>query len=221
VTIAGNYHLLLQEIADEAKLANRNPSEIKLVVVSKTHPWEVVREGYEAGCRSFGENRVQEALEKMEIAPKDSEWHLIGTLQKNKVNKAVGVFSLIHSVDSLELAEKINDVSLQKGVVTPILLQVNVSGEESKHGFTAETVTADFTRLKSMANLRIEGLMTMAPFTEDANIRRDCFKKLRVLRDKLGVKELSMGMSNDWREAVQEGATILRVGSAIFGSRYN
>lgn len=214
-----NYQKLLQEIADEAKRANRDPNDIKLIAVSKTHPWDIVKEVYDAGCRSFGENRVQEALEKKEQAPPDAQWHLIGTLQKNKVNKVIGAFALIHSVDTLELAEKISEASKLKGITTPILLQVNVSGEESKHGFTAETVTAAFPQLKALPNIKVEGLMTMAPFTEDKSVCVECFKNLRFLRDQLGLKELSMGMSNDWREAVQQGATLLRVGSAIFGAR--
>lgn len=219
MSIASNYEKMVQAIADEAKKAHRNPSEIKLVAVSKTHPWEDVNQAYEAGCRIFGENRVQEALEKKAQAPSDTAWHLIGTLQKNKVNKVVGEFALIHSVDTFELAEKLSEVSKQKGFTTSILLQVNVSGEESKHGFTAQTVKEAFSKLMALPHLKIEGLMTMAPFTEDKNVCVSCFRNLRLLRDELGLKELSMGMSNDWREAIQEGATFLRIGSAVFGNR--
>lgn len=216
---AENYKRILQEIADEATRAGRNPDEIKLLAVSKTHSWQDVSEVYDAGCRTFGENRVQEALEKKEQSPKDAQWHLIGTLQKNKVNKAVGVFDLIHSVDTFDLAEKISAASQLKGIETRILLQVNVSGEETKHGFTEQSVQEVFPRLILLPHLKIEGLMTMAPYTANKEKCLHYFQKLRSLRDQLGLKELSMGMSNDWREALHAGATLLRIGSSIFGSR--
>jgi len=216
VSIADNYRQLVAEIAQEAVKANRDPATIKLVVVSKTHPWEQAAQAYNAGCRDFGENRVQDALEKIQEAPSDVQWHMIGSLQKNKINKVVGQFVLIHSVDSFELAEKISQVSLQNQVITPILLQVNVSGEETKHGFTSDSVKEQFEKLSDLKGIKIEGLMTMAPLTEDRTLTFSCFDSLRKLRDQLGLKELSMGMSNDWREAVQAGATLLRIGSAVF-----
>lgn len=219
MSVAENYQHILAEIAEEAVRANRDPATVKLVAVSKTHPWEIVSDAYKAGCRDFGENRVQDALLKKHEAPTDVKWHLIGTLQKNKINKVVGQFNLIHSVDSFELAEKISDVSVQNQCITPILLQVNVSGEETKHGFTTKSVQEIFSRLSQLPGIKIEGLMTMAPFTEDKSVVINCFTSLRELRDQLGLKELSMGMSNDWREAVQAGATILRIGSSIFGRR--
>lgn len=216
---AENYKRILQEIAEEATRAGRNPDEIKLLAVSKTHSWQNVSEVYDAGCRTFGENRVQEALEKKEQLPKDAQWHLIGTLQKNKVNKAVGVFDLIHSVDTFDLAEKISAASQLKGIETRILLQVNVSGEATKHGFTEQSVQEVFPRLILLPHLKIEGLMTMAPYTANKEECLHYFQKLRSLCDQLGLKELSMGMSNDWREALHAGATLLRIGSSIFGSR--
>lgn len=216
VTIADNYRKLVEEIAQEAIKAKRDPATVKLIVVSKTHPWELAEQAYNAGCRNFGENRVQDALEKVQESPEDVQWHLIGTLQKNKINKVIGKFALIHSVDSYELAEKISQVSIQNQLITPILLQVNVSGEESKHGFTSDSVKEQFEKLSALQGIKIEGLMTMAPLTDDKEITFRCFDNLRKLRDQLGLKELSMGMSNDWREAVQTGATLLRIGSAVF-----
>lgn len=219
MTIAENYKHLLQEIAKECELAKRNPNEVKLIVVSKTHSWNVVNEVYDAGGRTFGENRVQEALLKKDEAPADVAWHLIGPLQTNKINKAIGQFALIHSVDSLELAKKISEASLLKQVETHILLQVNTSGELSKQGFTSETIHETYPHLAKLPSIKIDGLMTMAPFTDDKDLRMDCFTKLKEIRDSLGLKELSMGMSNDWREAIHAGSTMLRIGSAIFGAR--
>lgn len=210
------YRELLKAINEEAVSAGRDPKSIRLIAVTKNHPWSEAASLYQEGCRLFGENRVQEGLPKLEEAPEDCEWHLIGSLQKNKVNKVVGKFSLIHSVDSIELASKISEVSLERGLKSSILLQVNVSGERSKHGFNADGFHRCYEGLSELSGVSIEGLMTMAPQTEDSHVRLECFNGLKALGDELGLKELSMGMSGDWREAVQAGSTLLRIGSALF-----
>jgi PLP dependent protein len=207
--------------------SGRTPDDITLVAVTKSFSLEHVLPSYKAGCREFGENKVQEALGKIQEAPDDIHWHLIGSLQKNKVRKVIGKFSLIHSVDSLELAEKISQCSEEKGICTNILLQVNTSGEESKHGLTCRQWRNRFDKILSLNNISIQGLMTIAPFTKDTTIVRNCFRKLREFRDELQeqvgddtlLQHLSMGMTNDYPIAIEEGATIVRIGSAIFGER--
>lgn len=210
------YRELLNAISEEAIRANRDASSIRLIAVTKNHPWSEAKKIYDEGCRFYGENRVQEALPKMEEAPADCEWHLIGTLQKKKVNKIIGKFALIHSVDSPDLAVKISEASVQSGVITAILLQVNVSGELSKHGFDPEELRSAFKQLSKLPGLNIRGLMTMAPLGAAPKMRLAVFNALRQLGEELALPELSMGMSGDWREAVQAGATLLRIGSALF-----
>lgn len=184
--------------------------EITVVAVSKGRE---IHDLYDQGCRLFGESRLQEALPKIAEAPKDIAWHLIGTLQKNKVRKALPLFQLIHSVDTPELAVKISECSQELGLTTHILLQVNTSQEESKHGLTAEEWRAAFDGVKNLPALSIDGLMTIGPRTGDPTAS---FASLRELRDELKLKHLSMGMSNDYPLAIREGATILRIGSALF-----
>lgn len=218
------YSILVQDVHKIAIECGRNPNDITLVAVSKTHSWDNVAPAYAAGCRNFGENRVQEALEKIAAAPADVRWHLIGSLQKNKVNKIIGKFALIHSVDSVDLATKIAHTSASTGVVTPILLEVNTSGEVSKHGFNEKELLDAFDALTQLQGIRLDGLMTMAPLTNDEDVIRRCFGRLRHLRDLFKEKgcrnapmnHLSMGMSNDYRIAIEEGATLLRIGSALF-----
>ncbi len=195
---------------------------VTLVVVTKGRSYEEVYSAYEEGARHFGENRVPEALEKISQLPSDIHWHFIGSLQKNKVRKVLGHFDLIHSVDSLELAKKISEVSEEMGRTTSILLQANTSGEEAKHGYAPEQWISDFKALLRLPSLDVQGLMTMAPLTEDEDTIRRCFAGLRSLRDSLqdsfgrSLPHLSMGMSNDYRIAIEEGATLVRIGSAIF-----
>lgn len=222
-----NYLSVLEKVHLIAKDSGRNPDEITVVAVSKTHPIEGLLSVYEAGCRNFGENRVPEALAKKDLAPIDIKWHFIGTLQKNKVTKIVGNFSLIHSVDSFDLAEKISEVGERLGIVTPILLQVNTSGEFSKHGLNEEGWKSVIDSLQKLPFLSIQGLMTMAPLTEDTKIIRETFSKLRIFKETLlsqidnkkDFKHLSMGMSHDYKIAIEEGATLLRIGTEIFGNR--
>lgn len=199
------------------KIKSEIPDGVLLVVVSKGRSIDEMLQCYEAGARDFGENRLEEFLQKKEILPKDIHWHMIGTIQSKKVPKVVGQFDLIHSVDSLELARKIDS----KGIQTKILLEANTSGEASKHGLTPEEWITAYDEIKKLNNISVEGLMTMAPYTDDTNLIRNCFKNLRKLRDTLSSKDrpmtlLSMGMSHDWRIAIEEGSTIVRIGSSIF-----
>jgi PLP dependent protein len=219
-----NYLRLLDDISDTAIACGRKPEDIKLVVVSKGQSWEQVIPIYRKGCRDFGENKLQEALPKLEVAPQDCRWHFIGTLQKNKVKKALGHFALIHSVDSLDIARKISEASHERQLKTPILMQVNTSGEISKHGMTPEECLRNFGEISSLPHLEVQGLMTMAPLVEDEALIRATFGKLRILKDRLlvehrplkGLPHLSMGMSHDFKLAIAEGATILRIGTRIF-----
>jgi pyridoxal phosphate enzyme (YggS family) len=221
--VASRYEAVRRQVADAADIVGRDPSEITIVGVTKTVGVEEVRAALLAGISDFGENRVQEFLGKYGLFP-DANWHFIGTLQTNKVKDVVGRAALIHSVDSLRLLEEIGHRSEQADVVQRVLLQVNVSGEESKHGFECCDVREALVEASHMSHVEVRGLMTMAPFgrPEDA---RWVFRELRELRDSLRemplnsveLTELSMGMSNDFRVAVEEGSTIVRVGRAIFG----
>ncbi|MGM0440718.1 MAG: YggS family pyridoxal phosphate-dependent enzyme [Chlamydiota bacterium] len=210
------YMKVLEDVAAVARSCGRKPEEITVVAVSKYIPLPDIQTVYSEGCRDFGESRLTEALEKAAHLPQGVRWHLIGSLQSKKVNKAIGKFDLIHSVDTLKLAHKISSSSLSHNITTNILLQVNTSGEESKHGFAVEECISAFEEVQNLPNIKVEGLMTMAPATEDTSIIRRCFKQLAELRDQLGVKHLSMGMSNDYRIAIEEGSTMVRVGSRIF-----
>ena len=223
MSILENYDRLKNEIVETAKIYQRT-EEIQLVAVSKNHPWDEIAPLYEAGCRDFGENRLQEALPKIEQSPKDCHWHYIGSLQKNKVRKVVSRFVLIHSVDSLELAKKISEVSSDLNYTSKILLQVNTSGELSKQGMCAEECYRCFEDIRSLPGISLEGLMTMAPLVESEKIIRQCFADLRELKERListyqpakSFQHLSMGMSHDFKWAIAEGATLLRVGSYLW-----
>lgn len=224
-SIAENLKIIHERIAKAATRCGRLPEEIKLVAVSKTHPPELIRKAMEAGQMIFGENRVQDALPKIDALPADLEWHLIGHLQSNKVRKVIGRFALFHGVDNEDLAIQMNRIAGEFEVTASILLEVNVSGEESKFGFTPGNLPGVFEELLPLPHLRIEGLMTMAPFFDDPEMARPVFAGLRNLRDRLAgltghpLRELSMGMSGDFEQGIAEGATIVRVGSAIFGER--
>ncbi|MFT4552249.1 MAG: pyridoxal phosphate enzyme (YggS family) [Chlamydiales bacterium] len=225
VNISRNLSKLKYEIDMIAQRAGRDPEEITLVAVSKQHPVNSVLLAYNAGCLDFGENRVLEAVEKIRRAPDDARWHFVGNLQSGRVSKAVASFSLIHSVDSKGLAERISESSKKAGKITEILLQVNTSGEESKNGLTPEEWEECFKDIVALKGIRVKGLMTMAPLTKDKEIIRGTFARLREFRDKINpysreeVFHLSMGMSNDYEIAIEEGATILRIGTEIFGGR--
>lgn len=218
------YLRIKRRIEEAAVQSGREASSVRLIAVSKSRPFEDILSAYDAGCRDFGENRIPEAMEKISRSPEGIEWHFLGKLQRKKVNKALGFFHLIHSVDSPELAREIAKKSVERGIVTNILLQVNTSGEESKQGLEQEECKALFPSLFDLQGLRIKGLMTMAPLTEDEKAIRGTFSRLRLLKEELNaslneewaLKELSMGMSHDYAIAVEEGATIVRVGTAIF-----
>jgi PLP dependent protein len=221
--VASRYEAVRRQVADAADIAGRDPAEVTIVGVTKTVGVDDVRAALLSGLSEFGENRVQEFLGKYGLFP-DAHWHFIGTLQTNKVKDVVGRACLIHSVDSLRLLEAIGSRAAQADVVQPVLLQVNVSGEESKHGFACADVREALIEASHMSHVAVRGLMTMAPLGRPQDARW-VFRELRELRDSLremplnGVEltELSMGMSNDFCVAVEEGSTIVRVGRAIFG----
>lgn len=203
------------------RISSLNPA-VKLVVVSKGQSLSSMQEVYETGCRTFGENRAQEALSKQQALPNDIYWHFIGSLQRHHLPKIIGHFSLIHSVDTPALAAAIHERSLKKGISTPILLQANTSGEPSKRGLSPNEWKRAFLPLLSLTGIHIQGLMTMAPLTNDSSLLHRAFASLRILREDLEqisgkpLSHLSMGMSNDYEIAIQEGATVVRIGSAIF-----
>jgi len=214
-----------EALAEASKKAGRGPSAITLVAISKTHSVDQVQEAVDVGHCVFGESYLQEALKKSLMLPKNLSWHLIGRLQTNKIRKALELFSLVQSVHSLELAKKIDRISGEKGVSQNLLLEVNVSGEMSKLGFSPESLEACAEELFSLQYLQVEGLMTVVPYTAIPLTSRPFFARLREFRDRLSrrigklLNTLSMGTSNDYQIAVEEGATMVRVGDAIFGKR--
>ena len=214
--------------ADEAcRRAGRDPQEVTLLAVSKTKPIEDIRTAMELGQHAFGENYVQEFIRKYDELPQDIEWHMIGHLQRNKVKYVVGKAALIHSVDSFRLAREINERSQKLGLVTRILAEVNVAGEENKYGFTPDEICSFAQQVSGLKNIELTGLMTSAPFVTDPEENRIFFKILRELSvdidkkniDNVKMRDLSMGMTGDYRVAIEEGATMVRVGTAIFGAR--
>lgn len=221
--VASRYEAVRRQVADSADCSGRTPDDVTIVAVTKTVGITDIRQAIEAGINDMGENRVQEFLGKYGLFP-DVRWHFIGSLQTNKVKDVVGRAYLIHSVDSLRLLEAIDRRAAEAGVVQPVLLQVNVSGEASKHGLTPDELSEVLIDASHMENVEVRGLMTMAPFGRPED-QRWVFRDLKELRDSLremplnGVEldELSMGMTNDFRVAIEEGATIVRVGRAIFG----
>jgi pyridoxal phosphate enzyme (YggS family) len=220
-----NLERVRSQISDAAKKAARSADEIELVAVSKTHDAEHVRAAAEAGQMLFGESRVQEARAKIPLLPSKLRWHFIGHLQKNKIRHALPLFELFHSVDSLGLAQDLNRIAEEVGMNPRVLLEVNVSGEGSKHGFEPEKLRGEMESLLSLPRVTIEGVMTIPPLAPEAEDSRKHFVALRELRDSLqkdfalNLPQLSMGMSNDYAVAIEEGATLVRVGTAIFGKR--
>ena len=214
-------------ILDACERSGRNPEEVTLIAVSKTKPVEMLQEVYNEGIRDFGENYVQELADKIEIMPKDIRWHMIGHLQRNKVKYLVGKVACIHSVDSLRLAEVINERSIKLGVVTEIMAEVNIAGEESKFGFTRDEVFDFAEKVSTMEGVKLVGLMTSAPYVNDPEENRQYFREMKSLSvdinekniNNINITELSMGMTKDYIVAVEEGATHVRVGTAIFGAR--
>lgn len=219
-TIAERLETVRADIAHHCERADRDPAGVRLIAVSKTHPPETIREALAAGQTDFGENRVQEGLAKLDdLADIDARIHLIGHLQRNKARFA-GRFASIQSIDSLRLAEAVaRQLDAPPNPPLDALLEVNVAGEASKHGFDPAELESAFARISALPQLRVRGLMTIAPLAADAEQVRPVFRALREMRDALGLPELSMGMSNDYPVAIEEGATIVRIGRAVFGER--
>ncbi|MCI5493010.1 MAG: YggS family pyridoxal phosphate-dependent enzyme [Lachnospiraceae bacterium] len=219
-----------KNIEAACKKAGRDRSEVTLVAVSKTKPVSMLQEIYDEGIRDFGENKVQEIEAKYPELPKDIRWHMIGHLQRNKVKHVIDKACLIHSVDSYRLAEEINIQAKKKNLVIPILVEVNIADEESKFGISKEDAMELVKQISELENLRIQGLMTIAPFVEDPEENRTYFRGIKQLSvdiaskniDNVSMNVLSMGMTGDYMVAIEEGATIVRVGTGIFGARnYN
>lgn len=223
--IAVNLERVREQIAQAARKSGRLPNEIELVAVSKAQPAEKVQAAVDAGQTLFGENRVQEARAKIPLLSSRLRWHFIGHLQKNKIRHALPLFELFHGIDSLALAQDLERIAEEDGMRPRVLLEVNVAGEASKHGFSPERLREELDALLSLGRLTLEGLMTIPPLTPEADASRRYFVILRELRDrmetdfKVKLPHLSMGMSGDFAVAIEEGATLVRVGTAIFGAR--
>ena len=219
-----------KNIEQACKNAGRSRDEVTLIAVSKTKPVEMLQEIYDENIRDFGENKVQELCSKMEQLPSDIRWHMIGHLQRNKVKYIVGKVELIHSVDTYRLAEEINIQAKKQNVIVPILVEVNIAHEESKFGISAEDAILLVEEISKLENIRIKGLMTIAPYVENPEDNRLYFRKIKQLSvditnkniDNVFMEILSMGMTGDYMVAIEEGATMVRVGTGIFGERnYN
>ena len=220
-----NLETIRKRIDTACERAKREPSSVLLLAVTKTHPPEVIKAASELGLLWFGENKIQEAKTKIPLCPGRLHWHFIGHLQSNKCRDAVDLFEMIESVDSLSLAQEINKRAEQAAKTMPVLLEVNVAGEASKFGYAPERLLVELKELNSLPRLEIHGLMTLPPWTQEAEKVRPYFRRLRELKSEceeiLGapLPHLSMGMSGDFEIAIEEGATIVRVGSALFGPR--
>ena len=215
------------EITEACKRSGRDPKEVTLIAVSKTKPVSMIEEAIEAGQTVFGENKVQELCSKYEVLPKNLSWHLIGHLQRNKVKYIADKAALIHSVDSLRLAQTIDQEGKKHNRVIPILIEVNVAGEDTKFGVSVEEALPLIEKISVLPNIQVKGLMTIAPFVENPEENRSVFRRLKQLSVDIGDKNmnnvymdiLSMGMTNDYQVAVEDGATMVRVGTGIFGER--
>jgi PLP dependent protein len=224
-SVAENLERVREQVAEAVAKVGRAVDEIQLIAITKTHAAERVREAIEAGQTLFGESRVQEARAKIPLLPASLRWHFVGHLQKNKIRHALPLFEVFHSIDSLALAHEMNRIADEDGMHPRVLLEINVSGEGSKFGFKPETVRAEMESLLALPRLSIEGLMTIPPLAENAEASRQFFAQLREFRDALEkefdlkLPQLSMGMTTDFTVATEEGATLVRVGTAIFGER--
>ncbi len=225
--IKENISIVRENIKNACHKAGRAYEDVTLIAVSKTKPVEALKEAYEAGCRDFGENKVQELMDKYEQLPKDIRWHMIGHLQRNKVKYIVDKVALIHSVDSLRLAEEISKEAVKRNVTVDILVEVNVAEEESKFGTTTMEAIDLVEKIAALPGIFVKGLMTIAPYVENEEENRQYFVNLRQLSvdiknkniDNVSMEILSMGMTGDYRTAIEEGATYVRVGTGIFGDR--
>lgn len=225
--IRENIEHVRENIRAACEKSGRKAEDVTLIAVSKTKPVSMLQEAYECGCRDFGENKVQELVEKWEQMPKDIRWHMIGHLQRNKVKYIVDKVFMIHSVDSLRLAQEIEKEAAKKEVNVNILVEVNVAGEESKFGATSEEAATLVEEIAKLPHISVRGLMTIAPYVEDSEENRRYFAKLKQIYvdiihkniDNVFMEELSMGMTGDYEVAITEGATYVRVGTGIFGER--
>ena len=225
--IRENLSAVREKIEQVLRETGRDPSEVTLIAVSKTRPAEDVREALEAGQTEFGENKAQEMAAKADALGEGPHWHFIGNLQRNKVKYVVGRAVLIHSLSNEALAEEIERISALRGVVTPVLVEVNIGGEETKSGPSEEAAEALVRKAASLPHLSVRGLMTVAPPAENGEDNRPYFRRLRLLAERIdrlqipgvSMKELSMGMSGDYEAAIREGATFVRIGTAVFGER--
>ena len=225
--ITENLEQVRKNIDEACSVAGRDPKEVTLIAVSKTKPVSMLKEAYDAGARCFGENKVQEIMDKHPQLPEDIQWHMIGHLQRNKVKYIVDKVSMIHSVDSLRLAQTIEQEAAKHNVCVPVLLEVNVAQEESKFGLKMDEVLPLIETIADFPHIKVQGLMTIAPYVENAEDNRDFFRQLKKLSVDIEAKNinnvsmsvLSMGMTGDYQVAVQEGATMVRVGTGIFGER--
>ena len=223
--IFGRLERVRGQISAAARAAGRDPSEVGLVAVSKTQAAPSVREAFDAGQVVFGESRVQELVAKAPLLPSLTRWHFIGHLQRNKIRKVLPLVELIHAVDSVDLALDIDRIAAELGLFPRVLLEVNISGEQTKFGFNPDAVREQIERVLALPRIQVEGLMTIAPPGRHPDDARPFFAELRILRDEIAAETgsflttLSMGMSDDFVTAIQEGATLVRVGTAIFGPR--
>ena len=225
--ITENLEQVRKNIDEACRMAGRDPKEVTLIAVRKTKPVSMLKEAYDAGARCFGENKVQEIMDKHPQLPEDIQWHMIGHLQRNKVKYIVDKVSMIHSVDSLRLAQTIEQEAAKHNVCVPVLLEVNVAQEESKFGLKMDEVLPLIETIADFPHIKVQGLMTIAPYVENAEDNRDFFRQLKKLSVDIEAKNinnvsmsvLSMGMTGDYPVAVQEGATMVRVGTGIFGER--
>lgn len=225
-----NYANVLKNVHNACERAGRKTDDVTLIAVSKTKPVEMLQEIYDCGCRDFGENKVQEIMDKYDKLPNDIRWHMIGHLQTNKVKYIVDKVYMIHSVDSIKLAKEISKEAVKKNVTVKVLLEVNVAKEETKFGLLTEEVLDFYKEVIDLPGLKVCGLMTIAPYVENSEENRQHFVNLKQLMvdiesektDNISVGELSMGMTGDYEVAIEEGATYVRVGTGIFGERnYN
>ena len=225
--IRDNLRTVEENINAACKRSGRARSDVTLIAVSKTKPVEMLREAYDLGCRDFGENKVQELIEKYDQMPEDVRWHMIGHLQRNKVKYIVDKVYMIHSVDSMRLAEEISKEAVKKNVTVSILVEINVAEEESKFGTSVEEAVLLVQNISKLPNIVVKGLMTIAPYVENSEENRLYFAKLKQIYvdiihkniDNVFMEQLSMGMTGDYEVAIEEGATYIRVGTGIFGER--
>ena len=225
--VTENLEIVNQKIAQACERAGRRRDEVTLIAVSKTKPVSLLEEAYRAGARDFGENKVQEMMDKIPVLPEDIKWHMIGHLQRNKVKYLIGKTTLIHSVDSMRLAEEISRLSTKNNVTTDILIEVNIAEEESKFGTSRDEAISLVEEVSDLSGIRICGLMTIAPYVDDPEDNRKYFREIKKLSvdianrniDNVSMSILSMGMTGDYEVAIEEGATMVRVGTGIFGER--